>query len=169
MHFKILVFALFILGSADAQELNKVVYDQKANQDILVGECNRERFQKEEFNALLKSDQNYTPDMNTIRQIKKLRKDVEVIIVFATWCHDTQMQLPRFFRILDDAGFKEEKVRLYGVDTEKMAAGVDISWLEISRVPTFVFYKNGREIGRIVEKPSTSLEKDVLMILTLGS
>jgi thiol-disulfide isomerase/thioredoxin len=169
MHFKIFVIALFILGSASAQELNKVVFDQKAKKDILVGECNRDGFRTDEFKSFLENNQDYEPDANTIKQIKKLRKDVEVVVVFATWCHDTQTQLPRFFRILDEAGFNDENIRLFGVDTGKLAPGVDISWLEISRVPTFVFYKNGREIGRVVEKPSTSLEKDVLMILTLGS
>jgi thiol-disulfide isomerase/thioredoxin len=169
MRFIILVIAVFILGSAGAQDLNKVVFDQKAKQNILVGECSRDGFQTDEFKSFLENNQNYEPDANTIKQIKKLRKDVEVVIVFATWCHDTQIQLPRFFRILDEAGFKEDKIMLIGVDTGKLAAGADISWLEISRVPTFVFYKNGREIGRVVEKPSTSLEKDVLMILTLGS
>lgn len=169
MQFKIFVMALFILGSVGAQELNQVVYDQKAGQDILVGECNRDGFQAGEFTALLEKDPNYTLDMNVIRQLKKLRKEVEIVVVFATWCHDTQIQLPRFISILDEAGFAEDRIRFYGVDTRKMAPGTDMSRLEITRVPTFVFYKNGREIGRIVEKPSTTLEKDILMILKLGS
>ena len=36
----------------------------------------------------------------------------------------------------------------------------------IKRVPTFIFYKKGKEIGRYVEFPRTSLEKDILTIVS---
>jgi len=38
--------------------------------------------------------------------------------------------------------------------------------LNILRVPTIIFYKNGREINRIIETPNKSLEADMLKILT---
>ena len=37
--------------------------------------------------------------------------------------------------------------------------------LNIEKVPTFIFYKNGIEIGRIIESPEKSIEKDFLKIL----
>jgi hypothetical protein len=36
---------------------------------------------------------------------------------------------------------------------------------DITNVPTFIFYRNGKEINRIVESPVISLEKDMLSIL----
>jgi hypothetical protein len=38
--------------------------------------------------------------------------------------------------------------------------------LNIERVPTFIFLKNKVEAGRIIETPVTSLEQDMLNILT---
>jgi hypothetical protein len=38
--------------------------------------------------------------------------------------------------------------------------------LDIQRVPTFIFYKNNIEAGRIIENPETSLEQDMVKILT---
>ena len=38
--------------------------------------------------------------------------------------------------------------------------------LKIIRVPTFIFYKDEEEIGRYVEYPRESMEKDILKILT---
>ncbi len=170
MHFKLLMLALFFFVSVGAQELNKVVFDERAKQEVLVGECDRSGLTSPEFASFYnKNYNNYQLEDDAIRQIKKLRKDIEVVIVFGTWCHDTETQLPRFLKICDAAGFKDAKIKLLGVDSNKSAGDIDIEWLEISRVPTFIIYKNGREIGRIVEQPTTTLEKDFLMILTLGS
>ena len=38
--------------------------------------------------------------------------------------------------------------------------------LGIQRVPTFIIYKNNIESGRIIETPKTSLEQDLVNILT---
>ncbi|MCU0474188.1 MAG: hypothetical protein MUC93_12635 [Bacteroidales bacterium] len=38
--------------------------------------------------------------------------------------------------------------------------------LEIQRVPTFIIYENNIEAGRIIENPLTSLEQDIVNILT---
>jgi len=38
--------------------------------------------------------------------------------------------------------------------------------LNIESVPTFIFLKNKVESGRIIETPHTSLEQDMLNILT---
>ena len=38
--------------------------------------------------------------------------------------------------------------------------------LDIQRTPTFIFFKNGVEIGRIVETPRDSLENDILKIVS---
>jgi delta 1-pyrroline-5-carboxylate dehydrogenase len=36
----------------------------------------------------------------------------------------------------------------------------------ISRTPTFIFYRNGHEIGRYVEQAKKSLEQDILDIIS---
>ena len=38
--------------------------------------------------------------------------------------------------------------------------------LNIERVPTFIFYKKGKEIGRFVEYPRESVEADILKIVS---
>jgi len=169
MKFKLLFIVLLGFGYLGAQDLNKVVLDEKRNQEVVVGNCNRSGLLFPGFKMYYENGYaDYKPDDEIIKQIKKLKKDVEVIIVLGTWCHDTKTQLPHFFKIADLAGFNEKNLKLTGVDSNKKAGDLDIEWLEIVRVPTFIFYKNGREIGRIVEQPTTTLEKDILMILTLG-
>jgi hypothetical protein len=85
--------------------------------------------------------------------------------VFGSWCSDSREQLPRFFRVLDAAGYPSERLMLLAVDRSKTAHGIDASRLRIERVPTFIFYHNGRELGRIVETPLETLEADIAAIL----
>jgi len=37
--------------------------------------------------------------------------------------------------------------------------------LKVERVPTFIFFRDGREIGRIVENPKTGMVEDFMEIL----
>jgi hypothetical protein len=54
---------------------------------------------------------------------------------------------------------------LIGVNREKQGLSDEAEELDIEFVPTIIFYKDGSEIGRIVETPAESLEKDLLKIL----
>lgn len=153
-----------------AQELNKVIVDEKYNKEVLVGMCDRSGLESgvfaEDFN---KGYNDYVPDESIIKQLKKKKKGLEIVIVMASWCGDSKEQVPRFYKILDGMGFKDDKVKLIALDGAKTAGDTDISGLGIERVPTFIFYKDGRDIGKIVESPTgSSLEKDMLLILSLN-
>jgi hypothetical protein len=62
--------------------------------------------------------------------------------------------------------FPVEKVTFIGVDDAKRSPVGEYVSLDIQRVPTFIFYKNNIETGRIIENPTTSLEQDIVNILT---
>jgi hypothetical protein len=48
----------------------------------------------------------------------------------------------------------------------KQSPGHEERGLNILRVPTLLIYENGHEVGRVVESPVTSLEKDMFAIVT---
>ena len=52
------------------------------------------------------------------------------------------------------------------VNKNKKAEGTDVDILNIEKVPTIIFFKNGEELGRIIETPNESLEKDMLKIIS---
>jgi hypothetical protein len=52
------------------------------------------------------------------------------------------------------------------VDNAKLSPVGEYDKLDIQRVPTFIIYKNNIEVGRIIENPVTSLEQDMINILT---
>ena len=121
----------------------------------------------ESFNDVWKGlrAQDYEPDPTSVATIRTNLKDVEVFAVVATWCPDTRRDLPRFFKIADQARLPMKRVRLLAVDrSKKDPGGLTVKW-NVTRVPTFIFIRQGKEIGRVVERPTTTLEKDIAAIL----
>lgn len=87
-------------------------------------------------------------------------------IILGTWCPDSRREVPRFMRILDLWKFPMNNLTFIGVDDARLSPVGEYEKLDIQRVPTFIIYKNNIETGRIIENPSTSLEQDMVNILT---
>ena len=162
-------FILFLLltSTGFSQDVNKVEYSERVGSMILIGECNRDAFTMEPFQEWYGFEyEEYTPEQSVIEKLKININDVSRIkIVMGSWCSDSQREVPRFYRIMDEAGIPDEKVELLSVNRDKMVPGMDISALKIERVPTFIIYDGIKELGRIIETPAETLEKDFLMIL----
>ena len=91
---------------------------------------------------------------------------ISIKVVMGIWCPDSRREVPRFMKIIDTWHFPAEKLVFIGVDDAKQSPIGEYSSLNIQRVPTFIFYKNNIEAGRIIENPVTSLEQDMVNILT---
>ena len=109
----------------------------------------------------------YKPDSITIEKLKSLKVSFKVDIVLGTWCSDSRREVPGFYKVIEEASFKDiAEINLFAVsrsfrDSSRVAieSGVD-------RVATFIFTRENEEIGRIIETPDFSLEEDLLAILT---
>ena len=102
--------------------------------------------------------------VNKLTDISK--DDLTIKIVMGSWCPDSRREVPRFMKIIDAWQFPVNNITFIGVDNAKLSPIGDFEKLDIQRVPTFIFYKNNIEAGRIIENPLTSLEQDILNILT---
>jgi thiol-disulfide isomerase/thioredoxin len=91
--------------------------------------------------------------------------DITITIVLGTWCPDSRRELPHFMKIIESWGFPGSELTLIGVDSYKVAPIENYDDLGIDRVPTFIIYRNKIEIGRIIEYPKASLERDMVNIL----
>jgi thiol-disulfide isomerase/thioredoxin len=115
----------------------------------------------------LKGYDEYKFNDEAVNKLTGVSKDeLTIKIVMGSWCPDSRREVPRFIRILDYWKFPMEKVIFIGVDDSKISPVGEYSKLDIQRVPTFIFYKNNIEAGRIIEVPVTSLEQDMVNILT---
>ena len=99
----------------------------------------------------------YTPDATTVEALKKNRDKVSLVIFGGTWCHDTQNILPKYFSVLDAAGFPQDKVTLVIVDRAKTTIGNLQTPFHITNVPTLIIMKDGKEQGRIIEYGKSGL------------
>ena len=107
----------------------------------------------------------YEPDQSVLNSIKDKIYSYDITMVLGTWCSDSKLQVPRFFKILDLLNYNTQEITIYAVDREKKCDGIDLTNLDIELVPTFIISQNGKERGRIVETPLQTLEKDISSIL----
>ncbi len=161
------VIVLFSVGCSSFRKVNKVVYDKKANQKILIGKVTREGFEKKPFKEWFDNEYNsYKPDERAIKALKRLMPaNAEITIIMGTWCPDSRREVPRFLKILDQIGFNYDHLTIYCVNRDFQAGNVDISSYNVKRIPTFIYKHYGYVAGRIVEKPKISLEEDLLRFM----
>jgi len=115
----------------------------------------------------IKGYDEYQFSSEVINKLQDISKDnLTIKIVMGTWCPDSRREVPRFMRILDIWKFPVSMVTFIGVDNAKLSPVGEYDKLDIQRVPTFIIYKNNIEAGRIIENPTTSLEQDMVNILT---
>ena len=141
-----LIFSSFIYS----QELNRVVFDEKAEQDILIGQCNRDGFSLDQFRTWFDYEYDrYDVDLEMLGTISEEKlAQIEITIVMGTWCSDSRREVPRFYRILDELAFDEDLVSLFCVNREKLLENGDISSLNIELVPTIIIFKQEKEVGK---------------------
>lgn len=144
---------------------SKATLDKDGN---LVGVATKENFQvdpyKEEWFDYGYNE--YELDQEIISKLKPLLENVSIKAFMGTWCGDSQEQIPVFYKIMDASGFDFEKLEMICVNRSKKTPGNLQKGLDIERVPTFIFFKDGKEIGRFVEYPREGVEADFLKIVS---
>ncbi|MDT8392731.1 MAG: thioredoxin family protein [Bacteroidales bacterium] len=160
-------FLSLILGfSSYSQEKNKKIIDERFEKEILIGHCDRAGLTEGEFGESFAAEYKaYDIEKKLIKKIRKHDHDYVIVLILGTWCHDSKLQVPRFYRIIDEARIPAGTMKVICVDGYKKGGEVSIANYDIEFVPTFIFYRNGQEIGRIVEQPDASLEQDFYNII----
>ena len=151
-----------------SQGINKVVFDEKANQDIILGICNEDGLTSGSFNEWFDLEyESYEVNKDLLDQINRdMLADINIYIVMGTWCSDSKREVPRFLKILDYLDFFDDQLIIIGVNSGKQAEKTGVERMNIELVPTIIFYFDNAEIGRIIESPVNSLEEDMFKILS---
>ena len=161
------VIAVIVFCSTPyAQNFNTITTDEKTDKPMLIGYTTLETFNDASFSPWWKSEYKmYDVDSTTIEKLKINFEDVDIKIVMGTWCSDSRTEVPHFYKILDEINYPTEKVTLINVKRDKQGLENEVEELDINFVPTFVFYHAGEEMGRIIEMPYETLEKDMLELV----
>ncbi|MEM7573891.1 MAG: thioredoxin family protein [Bacteroidota bacterium] len=95
-------------------------------------------------------------------------QDLSVDIYLGTWCGDSKRLVPSFIQLWQQLGLETDQLHLIGLhnqgDNYKQGPADETLGMNIHRVPTFIFRRDGQEIGRIVERPLNDLETDLRQI-----
>jgi thiol-disulfide isomerase/thioredoxin len=95
----------------------------------------------------------------------KIPNDLSVLMFFGTWCHDSQREVPRMLKILEAVGFPQADIKMVTLDFSKNDPLGLAAENEVKFTPTFIFFRQQNEVGRIIEKPATTLEAAVSELL----
>jgi len=163
----IFTITIFLCVSSYTQKVNRTIIDTKTQKPILYGKCNLKGLNTGEFGEVYKMEYKYyTPDTQKLNQIKPLLKNVSFKIIMGSWCGDSREQIPRFIKTLDLMKYKTKKIEIISLDHYFKLNGFDNEKYGIKKLPTIIVYLKKKEIGRIIETPTETLEKDLLNILT---
>jgi thiol-disulfide isomerase/thioredoxin len=99
----------------------------------------------------------YSPSPDHINLLLQSDSTLHFVVFGGTWCDDTQFILPRFMKWLLTAEFPNTSLTLLGVDRDKKTTGNLSAAFQITRVPTIIVFKNGNEVGRVVEYGKTGV------------
>lgn len=166
----IFILCLFYFTLSFSQSNNSLVIDENGNEKLL-GKISRNELKTNSFNEwFVPNYDSYLINTKVVEIIKDTLKQYEIKAFLGTWCGDSKREIPRFYKILDAANFPETQLEVIAVDrttkTYKQSPSGEEKGLNIHRVPTFIFYKDGKEINRIVEFPKETIERDILNIVT---
>ena len=166
--FLVSILAGCALAGCKARQHHSAVrlMDAKTETEILVGTASLDSLYNAPFSEwYLPNLGEYEPDAERLPDLDTELEDIDITVVLGTWCKDSKREVPRFVKILTAAGYPTESVRVIGVTRDKETPLGEEKGLGLIQVPTLIFYRNGTELGRIVEFPVESLEADMLKIL----
>lgn len=98
-------------------------------------------------------------------EIDGLPADLKVKILFGTWCHDSEREVPRMLKLLAASGVKEDNISLISLDVRKEEPEGRAKAMDVRFTPTFVFFHEGTEFGRIIERPIVDLTHDLRVLV----
>lgn len=169
---KLLLLSFFIsigvISPTQAQKFTEVSSPDGSKK--LLGTISKENLLNEPYKSwFIPQYENYFLESSKLSPQNPKTKNIKVKVFMGTWCGDTKREVPRFIKISEAIGIETSAMELICVDNDenkyKQSPANEEKGLSIHRVPTFIFYENGSEIGRIVESPVISFEQDMINIL----
>src|SRR5574338_1605816 len=159
-------FAIIITTIQTNAQDYKISTDEISGEPLILGYCPASIIIDSLFKDTWNAEYNdYQPDYETLDSLEGKLENINIKIVFRSTCSDSREQLPRLFKILNELNYDVNSITLIGVNRVKQGLSNETEGLEIELVPTIIFYEDSNEIGRIVETPAESMEKDMLKIL----
>jgi len=104
-------------------------------------------------------------DTQVVHLLNAITDSIQVLLFLGTWCSDSRHGVPPFMKTWENVTNPKLSLKIIAVDRNKTDPdNLALQW-HIERVPTFVVLQRGKEIGRLVETPTTTFAGDMLRLL----
>lgn len=167
-----IITAFIISFQLNAQSLN-VEITENTKTPFLLGKIDKSGLEGGNYKAWFTKNYNdYQPDTSITNTIASELKSYSITLFMGTWCGDSKKEVPRLYKVLEACNFPMEQLTVVAVsrqpDMYKQSPQHEEAGLNIHRVPTVIFYKDGKEVNRIVEHPVKTFEEDIQNIVTVN-
>ena len=135
---------------------------------MLLGAQLKDQFVKEPYSQWYTKEFNeYQMDQKAVSELKKNKiTSYDLVVFMGTWCEDSHRDFPRLMKILEEVKYPDSRLTIIAVNRKKESPNGEESKYNVSKVPTIIVQKYGKEIGRIIEMPTTGyVERDLVDIL----
>ena len=102
----------------------------------------------------------YTPTEQDIALMQKL-EGKELIVLFGTWWHDSEREVPKLIKLIDASKVKLASIEYVAVGYNKQDDAGIAQANDLQYTPTFIVKDNGKELVRVIEKPTGTLAQDL--------
>lgn len=155
---------LFPFSEVPNEEINKEITVN--GRTILYGQINREGLTSNSYAGWFNLVYNrYELNTEIVSQVKQAQlKGLTVKLFMGTWCGDSQRNVPVFYKFIDQLKISENQIDAWALDLNKKGPNAEQATYNISRVPTIIFYRNGKEIGRFIERPQPGEKLEQLWV-----
>ena len=150
--FTLVVAVTLLLSTLSFAQNQYEVLVEQPNEKSLKGIISREVLQNDtSFHWYAQNLKGYKPNTAALEGLKNNKDSIQLLAFMGTWCEDSHFIIPKFYSLLDSAGFSADRVTLVGVDRQKKTISHLAEALNVKNVPTIIVLKNGKEVGRVVE------------------
>ena len=147
----LLILIVGLVLTANAQSQYQILPD-KSGGKILKGILSREILMSDtSFSWFAENQKGYSPNKDALEGLKKHADSLQLLVFMGTWCEDSHFIVPKLYSLADAAGFRSPNITLIGVDREKKTLSHLSEALNVTKVPTIIVLRNGKEEGRVVE------------------
>jgi thiol-disulfide isomerase/thioredoxin len=117
-----------------------------------------------EYPSFLAQYESYEPSDEEVAAVASLEGKT-LLVLFGTWCHDSQREVPRLLKTLAASGRDTSDVTLIAVDrSKKDPDGIAVAHA-LKYTPTIILLDGDKEVGRVVERPQQTLLQDLQLLV----
>ncbi|MCO6496553.1 MAG: thioredoxin family protein [Chitinophagaceae bacterium] len=124
----------------------------ETGEKIYLGSIRRSDIDVPEFPFFAEGQAAYTNvSADAVEALKNNKDKIHLIIFMGTWCEDSHVVIPGFYKLVDASGFPEERIAMFAVDQNKELPNHLPQAMNVHNVPTIIVMENGKEKGRLIE------------------